>query len=226
MTGPGAGDPPIPGRCLVVVLAKAPIRGFVKTRLAAVVGVDAALAIHRRLAAHVLAEVAAAVGLGPAGDTVDAEVRVTPDEEVPAARTWVPSSIRIRAQGGGDLGDRMRRAFDDGFTSGASRVVVVGTDCPEFGRRHLAEAFAALVRADLVLGPASDGGYWLIGARAPTPPVFDRVAWSTAAVLATTLERARASGRVVAWLETLGDVDTVEDLDRLHPRPPNQDRRP
>ena len=209
----------------VVVLAKAPIRGFVKTRLASVVGEDAALAVHRRLTSHVLAELEMAVDLGAVRGGLEAEIRVTPDDAAPLARTWVPASIRITPQGTGDLGDRMRRAFDEAFAEGASFVVVVGTDCPGFTRRHPADAFAALGQADVVIGPATDGGFWLLGARAPTPELFRDVPWSTHAVLETTQRLARASGRTVALLETLSDIDTIEDLDRLRRDPRGHEPR-
>lgn len=206
--------PPPPARDRLVVLAKAPIYGFVKTRLATALGPDAALAIYRRLAARVFIEVAAAADAG-----VEAEVRVTPDASAADARTWVPPRIRVRTQGPGDLGDRMRRAFDDAFAEGATRVVLIGTDCPGFTRRHAAGAFVSLAHADLVLGPATDGGYWLVGARNRTPEVFDGVPWSTPGVLPATRERAQAAGLRVFELETLDDIDTPEDLERLRGGP-------
>jgi len=215
-----AKPPPPPARERLVVLAKAPLYGLVKTRIAATLGPDVALAVYRRLAARTFIEVAAAADHG-----VEAEARVTPDASAIDARTWVPPRIRVRAQGTGDLGDRVRRAFDDAFAEGAERVVVIGTDCPAFTRRHAIEAFAALARADLVLGPATDGGYWLIGARRATPDVFEGVPWSTPGVLAATRERARAAGLRVFELETLADVDTAEDLDRLRRSPLGQDFR-
>ncbi len=223
---PGPSSPPgAPRPNRIVVLSKAPIRGFVKSRLAAVIGPDASLAVHRRLTSHVLAEIEMAVDLATSKGGIDAEIRVTPDEEAPGARTWVPPSIRVRPQGPGDLGDRMRRAFDEGFAEGAALIVVVGTDCPGFTRRHPAEAFAALAHADVVLGPATDGGFWLLGARAPTPELFHDVPWSTSAVLESTKRLARAAGLTVTLLETLSDIDTVDDLDRLRRDPRGHDLR-
>ncbi len=225
MTAPRPTPAGTPRPHRIVVLSKAPIKGFVKTRLASVIGPDASLAVHRRLTSHVLAEVEMAVDLATLSGGIDAEIRVTPDEEAPGARTWVPSSIRIRPQGSGDLGDRMRRAFDEGFAEGAKFVLVVGTDCPGFTRRDPADAFAALSRADVVLGPAADGGFWLLGARGPTPELFHDVPWSTSAVLEATKSLARAAGRTVEFLETLADIDTVDDLDRLRRDPRGHDLR-
>jgi len=214
---PPAAPPP---RDRLVVLAKAPIYGYVKTRLAAVLGPDAALAIYRRLAARVFIEVAAAADHG-----LDTEARVSPDASAADARAWVPPRIRVRVQGSGDLGERLRRAFDEAFAEGAERVVVIGTDCPGFTRRHAADALAGLAHADLVLGPATDGGYWLLGARGATPDVFEGVPWSTPGVLQATRDRAQAAGLRVFELETLADVDTVEDLERLRQGPLGHDFR-
>ncbi len=219
MTEPAIPPPP-PARERLVVLAKAPIYGLVKTRIAATLGPDVALAVYRRLAARTFIEVAAAADHG-----VEAEARVTPDASALDARTWVPPRIRVRAQGTGDLGNRMRRAFDDAFAEGAERVAVVGTDCPGFTRRHAEAAFAALSHSDLVIGPATDGGYWLLGARGTTPDVFAGVPWSTNGVLAATRDRAQAVGLRVFELETLADLDTAEDLERLRKSPLGQDFR-
>ena len=194
----------------IVVLAKAPIRGLVKTRLAASIGDDEALRLHSLLAARTFATVLEA---GCA-----AEVRITPDDAIASLGTWVPASLRVRPQGGGDLGDRMHRALCDAFAEGSVRVVVVGSDCPGMNVAHLAAAFAALSADDLVLGPATDGGYWLIGARAATPDVFRGVPWSTSEVRAATRRRAAAAGLRVADLERLPDVDTVEDLRHMGTR--------
>jgi rSAM/selenodomain-associated transferase 1 len=197
----------------LVVLTKAPIRGCVKTRLAAAIGPDAALRVHQRLVAHTLHEVErACAALAP----IDVVVRVTPDAAAASARTWVPPAIRIATQGDGDLGARMERAMEAAFAAGAGRVVLIGTDCPGLLGAHIVEAFAALERADVVVGPARDGGYWLIGARAPTSALFRDVPWSTPEVVALTLARALEAGRSVALLGVLDDLDTAEDLAR-HP---------
>lgn len=194
----------------LVVLTKAPVRGLVKTRLAAAIGPDAALAVHERLVAHTLTEVARACErLAP----IDAVVRVTPDEATESARRWVPSAIRVAPQGDGDLGARIGRAMEAAFAAGASRVVSIGIDCPDLTSEHLALAFDALERSDVVLGPAKDGGYWLIGARARAPALFADVPWSTPDVLALTRRRAREAGWSLAELKTLSDVDTPADLE-------------
>lgn len=196
----------------LVVLTKAPVRGLVKTRLATAIGPDAALAVHERLVAHTLTQVARACEhLAP----IDAVVRVTPDEAAASARTWVPSAIRAAAQGEGDLGARMARAIEAAFAAGASRVVLIGTDCPGLASEHLILAFAALESADVVLGPAKDGGYWLIGTRVRAPTLFADMPWSTPDVLALTRRRAREAGWSLTHLDTLADVDTPADLETL-----------
>lgn len=223
---PPGGPPTTPARATrVIVLSKAPIRGFVKTRLAAVIGAEAALAVHERLASHVLAEIESAVDLRAIEGGLDVDVRVTPDDAARDARTWVPAPFSIRPQGPGDLGDRMRRAFDEAFAEGARRAILVGTDCPGFLRRHVSDAVTALARADVVIGPATDGGFWLLGACAPTPALFHDVPWSTSEACTTTRRLAREAGLRVVELEVLSDIDTVDDLERLRRDPRGHDLR-
>ena len=183
----------------LVVFAKAPAMGRVKTRLAREVGAVTALRFHRfttaslvrRLAADPRWAVRLAVTSGP------------PFRGVPGARV---------AQGRGDLGERMRRPLR---RLPPGPVVIVGSDIPGIARRHIAAAFRALGRHDLVFGPAMDGGYWLVGARRrpALPDLFRDVRWSTRHALADTL--AGAGKRFsVALLDELEDVDDAASLRR------------
>ena len=117
-------------------------------------------------------------------------------------------------QGGGDLGTRLTRTFAEHFAQGAERVVVIGADCPELTAADIAAALDALKVCDVVLGPALDGGYWLVGLRAPQPGLFREIAWSTTEVLAQTEAKARAAGLSVRRLRALSDVDTFDDWQR------------
>lgn len=190
----------------VLVFVRAPHAGRVKTRLAAEIGAAAALRVYRRLAEHTLAE---ARRLGAA-----ARVRVcyTPADAEPAVRAWLGAGIEYRAQGEGDLGARMRRAFEEAFRDGFGRVLLVGSDVPGLRAGLLRRALALLDEHAAVLGPAFDGGYYLLGLREPRPELFAAVPWSTPRVLALTLAKLRAAGLEPALLETLRDVDHAADL--------------
>lgn len=189
----------------LVVFARAPRPGTVKSRLAAALGDAGACAAYVTLARHVLARLAAV----PAG-----ELRHAPDDAGAELAGWLPPGWRLAPQGGGDLGARLERAFAEHFGRGAARVVVVGSDCPDMSAADIADAGRALAEHDLVLGPAEDGGYWLIGLRAGAPGwpgLFHDMPWSTPALLEATLGRASALGLASARLRTLRDVDEPAD---------------
>ena len=197
---------PLAGPPHLLVFARVPVLGRVKTRLAAGVGAEAALAVYLELlgvtrTAVTSAAVPVTVWLA---DTVGS--RPTTEE----AREW--RGLAARSQAAGDLGQRMAAAFDAAFAAGAGRVVIIGTDCPGLTAALLGEAVAHLVHHDAVLGPATDGGYYLLGLRRPVPELFVNKAWSTASVLADTLADAKQLQLSVALLPELQDVDTVEDL--------------
>jgi rSAM/selenodomain-associated transferase 1 len=200
--------PPPPA---LVVFARAPERGRVKTRLAAAVGDGAALACYRALGAAVVTAVQ-----GPAWRTIVAH---TPADAAPALAAWLDpqaaGTLAFAPQADGDLGARMRAAVAEAAAAGAPRVVVIGTDCPDVDAAVVAEALAALDAADVVLGPALDGGYYLVGVRAPIEracaALFEGVPWSAPDTLAVTLARVAAAGLSVAQLAPRRDVDTVDD---------------
>jgi uncharacterized protein len=183
-------------RRTLVVFARAPALGRVKSRLARGIGAPAALVFYRQALRRLLRRVAD-----------DRRWRtvlvVTPDTASGNVRLW-PSRVARAAQGGGDLGQRMARSFR-AMPKGA--VVIVGADIPEISAGRIARAFAALGSADIVFGPARDGGYWLIGARgaARHAAMFADVRWSTKHALADT--RANLNGWKVAAIDTLDDID-------------------
>jgi rSAM/selenodomain-associated transferase 1 len=182
-------------------MAKAPVAGRVKTRLAR----EAGLATALRFARHRVAALVQRVGRDARWSTV---LAVLPDRA--ALGTW-PRGVPLMLQGSGDLGQRMQRVLD---RAPPGPVAIIGTDVPDIARGHIAAAFARLGRHDAVLGPAEDGGYWLIGMRR-RPRVlraFARVRWSSPHALGDTLANLR--GHSVGLLPTLHDVDTVADLDR------------
>ena len=109
------------------------------------------------------------------------------------------------------MGHRLQRAFEAAFASGAERVVIIGSDCPEVAASDIREAWKKLRACDLAVGPASDGGYWLIGLRQSQPQLFQGISWGAETVLADTLQRAKASGLQMHLLRILADVDTEKE---------------
>ena len=126
-------------------------------------------------------------------------------------RAWLGEDVTLMPQVAGDLGHRMRCALDAALEV-ASEACVVGTDVPDLTAGLVEEAFEGLSNADLVIGPAEDGGYYLLALKRPIPELFEGVPWSTAEVLSRTLAAARRLGLEARTLETLRDVDTLDDL--------------
>jgi len=189
----------------LVVFVKEPRPGAVKTRLAAEIGADAAALVYRALAEGALEATT------PRPGEYERLVFFDPPEARRALRAWLPG-VSLRAQAGTDLGARLSDAFARAFGRGATRVAIVGSDIPGVTRETALGALDALAAADLVVGPAEDGGYYLIALREPHPELVRGIDWSTPAVLAQTLERAKASRLRVHALEPLRDVDTLADL--------------
>jgi rSAM/selenodomain-associated transferase 1 len=178
----------------------------VKTRLAAEIGAEAALRVYRRLAEHAVA-VARALG-----DEAAVRIHFTPGNGGDAVRAWLGGGAEYLPQADGDLGERMRAAFEAAFAAGFRRVVIIGSDLPDLSTAMLRDAFARLETSDAVLGPARDGGYYLLGMREMIGGIFYDVPWSTPQVLDATLARLRAARASVAMLETMADVDEAADL--------------
>jgi uncharacterized protein len=192
---------------------KAPRPGAVKTRLAAAVGAEVAAGLYRALAEQVMR----------ATDPQGAYRRLVffdPPQAGDEIRAWLGDEELI-PQEGGDLGRRMAAAFAEAFRQGAARVAIVGTDAPAVSRALVAEALEGLDGHDVVVGPARDGGYYLLALQGPQPALFEGIPWSTPAVLEGTLARASERGLRVRRLAPAADVDTLEDVhhewDRLQP---------
>lgn len=191
----------------LLVFAREPVLGRVKTRLAAGIGAEAALAVYRELlsltaAAVAAAQVPATVWLAEAPSKGDP---TQPRPEWPG----LPWRVQPAAD---SLGARMAQAFGEAFAAGAGRVVIIGTDCPGLSAGLLQQAFEELLSHELVIGPADDGGYYLLGMGRLKAELFANKNWSTATVLPDTLADAARLGLRVAQLPTLHDVDSAQDL--------------
>jgi len=185
-----------------MVFVKAPRPGEVKTRVAQTTGAERACDVYRQLVATLLKS------LSPLREV---ELRFAPDDAAAEIEPWLRPGWVAVPQGDGDLGARLERAFADAFAAGAERVVVIGSDCPEVKTSDVRTAWRELQTHDVVVGPAMDGGYWLIGLRAPQPELFRGMPWSSELVLGRTLERARARGLKIQLLRILSDIDTEAD---------------
>ena len=195
----------------LLLFARAPVHGRVKTRLVPPLTEEGALRLYRAFL-----EDASRAYLAPGA--WDSVLAADPDPEHPEfARLFAPP-WRRRGQAAGDLGRRLTAAFQQEFAAGAPAAVAVGSDHPALPRRLMDEAFALLAGSrDAALVPAEDGGYCAIGlcARAPVAEVFREIPWSTPSTLSVTRDRMRAAGLEVSLLETAYDVDRPEDLGRL-----------
>lgn len=190
----------------LLIFARLPELGQVKTRLAAGIGAEAALAVYQELLARTRA---AAAGFG-GQKTVWLPPSATPLTSAAVAAYW--PGYAWQPQPAGDLGGKMQAAFAQAFAAGAGAAVVIGTDCPGLRSTHLNQAFELLASHDVVVGPAADGGYYLLGMKRLHRDFFLNKTWSTASVLSATLTDAARLHLRVAHLPTLHDVDTAADL--------------
>jgi rSAM/selenodomain-associated transferase 1 len=190
-------------RDVLLVFLKAARPGAVKSRLAASLGKAAAAELYRVLAEAEVRRTA------PRREEYERRFCFTPKGARAAMEAWFPGEVFV-PQEGADLGARMARAFHQAFLEGARRVAIIGGDVPAVSRETVREAFRCLRSHDVVLGPARDGGYYLLALNRPRPGLFRGIAWGTSSVLAATVKR--ATGLAVRLLEPLTDIDTLEDL--------------
>ena len=195
--------------CRLIVFAKAPEPGTVKTRLIPALSAAGAAELHRRLVRHSLGA-ATAARLGPV------ELWCAPDTSDPFFRECERRfGASLHAQGEGDLGARMRRAFESALAH-APRAILVGSDIPALSAQYLRDADQALVRGDdAVIGPAEDGGYVLMGLSRSDPELFRDIPWGGPEVMAEMRRRIAALAWRLRELPVLWDVDRPEDLGRL-----------
>jgi rSAM/selenodomain-associated transferase 1 len=187
-------------------MLKAPRIGLVKTRLAREIGAESAAIVYRRLAEHQIACLPRDWAL---------EIHFAPLDAETEMRNWLGAAHSYHPQLGHDLGDRLIHATAAAFARGAGAVIVIGGDCPGLDEALLREAAHSLQSADVVIGPALDGGYYLIGLRRPEPALFAGIPWSTPGVFDATIDRIRQRGLSQVTLPAREDVD---DLPSWHRR--------
>ena len=191
----------------LIIFTRYPEPGKTKTRLIPALGSLGAANLQRQMTEYTIFEVkklqkAIAISL---------EVRFAGGNSQ-VMQDWLGSDLVYQSQGDGDLGSRMMRSLFSSFESGAENVVIIGTDCPGVNAQILATAFEHLHTFELVLGPAIDGGYYLIGLRFPVAELFTNIDWGTAEVFQQTIDIANKLNLSHVYLPPLADVDRPEDL--------------
>ena len=202
----------MPQKNRLIIFTKYPTPGRAKTRLIPALGREKAAAVHRQMTEHTLS----IANLLAFEGKVSLEIFYE-GGDLAAMQDWL-GAIDFSRQTQGDLGEKMLAAFEQGFSDSAHKVVIIGTDCPNLTSDLLEEAFVRLNKHELVIGPASDGGYYLIGLRKRAGFLFRGISWGSEKVFGQTQEKAREQGLDMAVLKTLSDVDRPEDLQRLAPQ--------
>ncbi len=194
---------------ILLVFLRAPEKGRVKTRLARDIGDAKALALYKTLVDFTLT--AALAGFR------ETWICYFPGDKKDLVTDWLGGEYTFLPQSGRDLGRRMANAMAAAFDQGADRVVLVGTDIPQIRAAHIDQAFGALEKKDVVLGPSEDGGYWLVGCRPAgfLPAIFQAKDWGSDSVFSSTVEDCCLAGLTWEKLAVLRDVDTIEDLEVL-----------
>lgn len=187
-------------KAALIIFQKNPVLGKVKTRLAKDIGQEAALEIYQKLIQMTFEQ---ALGCG-------GEIWVFYSDYIPADSPF--KNINSRVQSGVDLGQRMENAFMEVFANNYDAAVIIGTDCPQISTACLDQAIQKLDDSDLVIGPALDGGYYLLGMNRLHSELFHSITWSSDLVLNQTISVAEKLGLSIQFLPKFYDIDTVDDL--------------
>ncbi|MDA0346194.1 MAG: TIGR04282 family arsenosugar biosynthesis glycosyltransferase [Verrucomicrobia bacterium] len=184
---------------VAALFLKAPVLGTVKTRLAKSLGDEAALVAYRQLVEFLLKKI---------GESF-AHIHFTPGDPE-TLKAWLGNGYSYTPQEGAGLGERLLHAMELEFIVGAEKLIFLGGDCPYVDQARIDEAFQQLDHYDVVIGPATDGGYYLIGMKRIMPELFTDVAWGTHSVFERTLKICQKFGYTVALLPEESDVDDLE----------------
>ncbi|OQP60242.1 TIGR04282 family arsenosugar biosynthesis glycosyltransferase [Niastella populi] len=190
----------------LLIFARNLVYGQVKTRLAATIGRQRALAVYELLLEHTVAVT----------ERLPFDKVVFYSEKIDGGDIWNDRSYKKQVQAGNDLGERMRHAFATVFGKGYQKAAIIGTDCFELTTLIITEAFECLDKYDVVIGPAKDGGYYLLGMKKLYPGLFNDIQWSTDQVLKQTLAACEQLQISTHLLPALSDIDHEEDLKNIH----------
>lgn len=192
------------GENILLIFAKNPERGRVKTRLAESVGEEKALEIYQQLL-----KITKSIT-----DKLTCNRQVWYSDFIEDEDIWSTGDYEKKLQKGSDLGERMKKAFRQAFASSYEKVIIIGSDCAALTPEIINQGFDLLEKKEVVIGPSQDGGYYLLGMREFHPRLFDDMTWSTASVYENTLTRIRELGLKYENLPELNDIDTELDLVR------------
>jgi rSAM/selenodomain-associated transferase 1 len=200
----------------LTIFTRYPEPGNTKTRMISTLGKEDAAKLQKDLTEQTLQKVDQLAKTSTIEPVIYFE-----GGDLASMQNWLGPDRLYRPQGPGDLGEKLKKSFGEAFSAGAIRVVTIGCDCPGLSREHLGRAFDALYMKDLVLGPATDGGYYLIGAKYPVDELFEDMPWGTDKVFEKTVSLAQQLCLSIEILEELHDVDRPEDLKYFnnHPDP-------
>jgi hypothetical protein len=191
---------------ILIVFVKYPEPGKVKTRIARELGAQSAADMYARMAKSVIENVSLP-------DTYGTVIYFDPPHRDKDVRNWLGTgNASYEPQSGGTIGERMSDAFERVFSSGAEKAVLIGTDIPEITAAAVSAAFSLLEETDVVIGPASDGGYYLLGLKSFEPSLFRDIEWGTSLVLKHTLDLINEKNLSHKPLAILKDVDTIDDV--------------
>lgn len=193
----------------LIIFARCPDPGRCKARLIPALGVELAITIYEALVQQTMSWMES-----PVDEGIAVEVHYIGDnlERLRFLCGEAAGQIKFAPQQGENLGRRIANAFDAAFQEGSSKVAIIGTDCPDLNLESVRAAFAKLAENDLVLGPANDGGYYLIALRKPARKLFQNIPWGGASVLQETLRKAQHLNMTFDLLPKLADIDRPEDL--------------
>ena len=201
--------------CSLIIFVKNPVEGQVKTRVAASVGHAKAVEVYVELLKHTRNVVSEILNMA---DSRRFRVSIYYGDYVNTADLWDELNVQKYLQTGNDLGERMRNAFANELAAGAASVVIVGSDCLELKPTHLEMAFGVLAKTDVVIGPALDGGYYLLGMNQLQSFLFENKPWSQPNLLQITEAELTQKNTNYQLLEPLSDIDTWEDYLRATKR--------
>lgn len=189
----------------ILIFAKSLIYGKVKTRLAATVGNDVAFSVYKNLLQYTK-EIT---------EKINADKIVFYSDNIEEQDIWISNIFKKKLQSGNHLGERMQDAFHNAFENKYEEVLIIGTDCFELTSPIIEMAFSQLKHHDIVIGPATDGGYYLLGMKSLYPLLFQNIEWSTNTVLKKTIAACNQLSLTYYLLPQLNDVDEEKDLKRV-----------
>jgi len=193
----------------IIVFARLPVKGKVKTRLAKELGIDFATSFYKVCAEHTFDEILELKNTG-----ITPFLFFSEESEFDEIKNWSGNKFRYFPQQGRDLGERMLNAFNKIFDAGYKNIIIVGTDAPGITAELINDALDHLKSYNCVIGPTDDGGYYLMGLNSSLDYLFKEMEWSTNSVFSKTLERLKQNNQSYYVMEKMNDIDTKKDLQK------------